>query len=424
MAPKIETINSLSMYSSDSIKEALSQESMSETLTEFCRFSPTNESQPQIPNFFIKNEPNCFSSKATALILQEALTLVSNSYLSLEDVHTLEQKFSKIQSEANSETGPNKTMSYFQYKQLRNLVPERISKHLSSLLFLQISGPNLHNIRPDDLFQRLEMIARCNIIFTELHSLDTTQSGSITSDQLKALITHHSKNIHDVQQQNEEFLHQYVTVITNRIFCILDPLNTQRININQLLLNQFFIYFVNFENFSDYESKNPAGVINVLSIISEFSFLDEDKDGLLTADDLSRMRNCQLLNVFKQRIIDYFSITDFKWFIRFRFAWDRLGESWANRYFFDLLDIDSDGYLGNFDINFFYKEMSREFDNKNHPDVHAPSLNSFINESFDMCHFTEHQISREQFESSYPIALLIRHLVDFQSFSSWELGNP
>ena len=353
-------------------------------------------------------------------------------------IQFLEDKFSQINSPTENKKSNNnnnnkqithsRTMSYSQYKQLREFLPPNFRHYLSSFLFLQISGPNLHNIQPYDLFTRLRITSRCVSIFQDLHSLDPLSTGSISISDFSNFIEEHAKSIHEVIQEGPNFLQQYVNVILQRFLLILDPLNTKRINLNQLFFSSLFVYFLNFENFSDLDSKNPVGVSSVLSVLKEFNRLDSDHDGLLQSSDfknpIGQNQRITFTDAFIQRVFEYFPKTDLNWFIQFRFSWDKLGEPWANRFFFELMDINNDNYFGSFEINYFYMDMVKKFQTEMMQKLYSnyvlPSLDSFMNESLDISSITDFQISKKQFEVSKPLTLFLRHLVDLHSFISWE----
>lgn len=48
---------------------------------------------------------------------------------------------------------------------------------------------------------------------------------------------------------------------------------------------------------------------------------------------------------------------DYKCFIKFYIAFDNIDTCQAIYYFFKLLDLNDDGYIDAFDINYFYKEI-------------------------------------------------------------------
>ena len=89
---------------------------------------------------------------------------------------------------------------------------------------------------------------------------------------------------------------------------------------------------------------------------------------------------------------------------------------------FDILDVDGNGKITLFEMNYFFREISQIF-HETHPEQQLPSLDSWVNEQFDHLSVKNGYITKEIFILSKDSDQLVRQLVDLRAFCKLELSE-
>lgn len=383
----------------------------------------------RIPSFFFTNadfDSSKFRNLLTTIAATNSLEQIAKLYPTDDDVRNLRETFEEMTQTSGAQQR-TKTMKYTQYKQLSAKASPKLRPILSSKLFLEIGGQSMHTINVDELFKHLEMIPLTVKHFIELKSRDMLQTGLITEDGLKdyvSVMAQDMLSVEDKEEEDPDFRQYFITFVTQRIMIVLDPLRSGRVSIDKLLKTPMYAQFVTMELNLD-ENKNPFDLGIISCVADEFRYIDEDEDGILVPDDLLRMKCVKFTKVFVERVFETFSghsRADFRWFVRFRVAWDNLGAPWANLFMFDVLDADGDGFITQYEINFFHRELVDAFKDA-FPDKPLPPIDSIINEKFDMFGTATLSISKEEFVASRNSEFLTRQLTDLRAFVRGETNE-
>ena len=95
-------------------------------------------SEPIVPNFFLTPH-NSIAKKITTLAIENVTKHLEDSYLTKQHVDLLKSEFAKISSPSSlSGNSMSKIMTYSQYCQLRQFLPENLSQILSAKLFWKL----------------------------------------------------------------------------------------------------------------------------------------------------------------------------------------------------------------------------------------------------------------------------------------------
>lgn len=395
--------------------------------------SLTEESNNQeIPGFYMShtvkkdNIASLINSWATA----QSIIKVKEKYPTKEDVQALEAAYIKINSSSSFPSLGKSSMSgrslrYSQYLQLRESWKEDLQPILSSRLFVEIGGTSMNICNYDALLLHIKTISRCSEHYSFILSLDPSKTGFLTDIELKKYINHFASEFSFIQSEyDEETRKKYIQFCSQQFLVILDPLSSGKIMIGNLLNHVFFMYFVMVDGWSE-ERSNPFGFEIFRSFVSDFKIMDLNNDGIIEPKDLIYMSRLRLTSAFAFRAADGIgfnnNIINFEWYVRFRTAWYSLGEPFANSYFFDAIDIDGDGVITQYEINYFVREIIQIAKDlyPNNPAI--PPYEYIASQLFDMLQASDQRITRHVFEQSRATANLIMRICDAREFIRYEL---
>ncbi|OHS98208.1 EF hand family protein [Tritrichomonas foetus] len=410
--------------------DALKRNGRDEIINEYVNFLNNPQKNNEIPKFFISESRtsksyrlSSFANVMISLANRESFHSILESYPSFQDVQNLRDAYDDMSR--NSHT---RVIKYTQYKQLRLKWPEKFQTILSSKLFVEIGGHSMHTINVDELFKYLDMIPRCVSHFIRLNQYDIMKNGSISEGSFFDYINDMTDRLHfidEFMQYNSNFRDHFIDFVGNRILIVLDPFRVGKVLIHNLIQNQLYLSFVILESSSDDKSRNPFSPNTIMNYINEFEAIDQNNDGLLNPEDLFKIQDTRFTKAFVDRIFDVLSGNgpiDFSWYLRFRFVWDNLGTKWANQIIFDVLDVDGDGFISLFEMNYFYREIAKNFQDI-YPEKQLPTLDSWANEQFDHLNVTSSAISKEMFIKSRDVDMLVRQLTDLRTFCKCEFSE-
>ena len=416
---KIEIMNILSQP--DSVIFLLNKTGRYEISKYYAELINGSPKSKEIPKFFISdlqssknNYHYTFSSLLISLATNHSFQSIINSYPSYQDIQDLHDAYEKMPKNT-----PPRVIKYSQYKQLRQQWPESLQPILSSRLFIEIGGHSTHTINADEFFKRLDVIPCCVEHFIRLNQYDLLKTGSIDEKSFIEYVTDMSNNLSFIEQQSKnypDFHQRFIDYVSTAIFTFLDPIRTGKILINELIRNNFYLDFVMLESLADNMEDNHFSPMTTMKYINEFNQIDHDGDGFLSQEDLYSIPNTRFTKAFVDRVFEVTTTnisTNFSWYIRFRLMWDMPDTKWANQIMFDIFDVDGDGKITFFEINYFYREI------KNISDLQFPPLDSWMNEMFDHYGVTDSCITKKMFIDSF-MSHSLRQLVDACTFISSE----
>ena len=378
----------------------------------------------EIPKFYISdvqtnknNYQYTFSSLLISLAANHSLQSIINSYPSYQDIQNLHDSYEKMPKNCQL-----RVIKYSQYKQLRQQWPESLQPILSSRLFVEIGGHSTHTINADEFFKRLDIIPCCVEHFIRLNQYDLVKTGAIDEKGFIDYVTDMSSNLNFVAEQSKacsNFHLRFIEYVSTAIFTVLDPIRTGKILINELIRNSFYLEFVMLESLADNMENNHFSPKSTMKYINEFSQIDHDDDGYLEQEDLYQIPGTKFTKAFVNRVFEVTTTNisaGFSWYIRFRFMWDMPETKWANQMMFDIFDVDGDGKIGFFEINYFFKEIKNSSGLQT-KDV--PPLESWMNEMFDHYGVNDSYITKNMFIDSC-MSHSFRQLADACIFISSE----
>ncbi|OHS97648.1 hypothetical protein TRFO_09359 [Tritrichomonas foetus] len=411
-----------------SVLDLLDDERDKGVKTEYKSLLQNSSVTKSIPPLLLKRRNN---EKSISLLVNDwakerSLNSLRNNFPTIEDIDNLRNSMSSTGTNTRFpriSRVSSRTMRYSDYCQLRNKWPEHFSCYLTSKLFLDLCRPGNHTILPDELFSHLTFQSNAIDYYIILRRIDRENSGSINKKQLSKFVNLVSKNyefVDDIEDKFDNGRKYYIIFVVERFFSMLDPLGTNSISIDNLVSCNLFSELVKLEEYSPVKP-NTFGESQCSLYIQQFLDMDGDNDGFLTQDDLLHMPDTRFTYSFVEQLFDTMIVSgkfDFYWFCRFKNAYTHLGKPWANLIFFDIIDIDKNNIINETEINYFYHDLSRDFEDYYEKD--PPLFQDYENTILDLCSMTKSFMTKEEYIKSSESAKLTQLLIDLKPYVKFE----
>ncbi|KAG7237220.1 hypothetical protein INR49_032553 [Caranx melampygus] len=112
------------------------------------------------------------------------------------------------------------------------------------------------------------------------------------------------------------------------------------------------------------QESNWFSAPSALRVYGQYLNLDKDHNGMLSKEELSRYGTATLTSVFLDRVfqeyLTYDGEMDYKTYLDFVLALENRKEPAALQYIFKLLDMENQGYLNVFSLNYFFRAIQEQ----------------------------------------------------------------
>ncbi|KAF7638953.1 hypothetical protein Mgra_00001477 [Meloidogyne graminicola] len=217
---------------------------------------------------------------------------------------------------------------------------------------------------------------------------DTGGNGTLDREQFIDYYRNEVMTTVDVLKDLEEtFEICYTNTVESFCFFFLDPKHWGKIRITDLLVSGFletaFGLQNNFEDYENWFSPEKTHEMNSL-----FQMFDTRQKNYLDKEDFKRVQNGSFTSVFIERLFETHVANcglkmSYEEFVIFQIAYNHLAHPSALSYFFKILDVNSDGYLDNYELNYFYTELRSAY-NGWFMDGAMPEFGDFSDQFYDM----------------------------------------
>jgi Ca2+-binding EF-hand superfamily protein len=199
-------------------------------------------------------------------------------------------------------------------------------------------------------------------------------------------------------------------------------MRTRRIFLEKLVEEPLLIFWIQVPNW-DGDYHNPFCQDFAESVMMIFEDMDKDSNGVISAKDLASTSKYPISLAFADQICETLSENGemtFGHFVRFKAIWENAGSDWANTILFEALDIDKDGLLTRFEINYFHRELAKMLKAKV-PGHEVAEGEAVMSENFDMCQSSQEGVTKENFIKSLSSERFVRAITDFRHFAGMEV---
>nr|ACO15348.1 Serine/threonine-protein phosphatase 2A regulatory subunit B subunit gamma [Caligus clemensi] len=308
---------------------------------------------------------------ARAKILKRKETEVADN-AELKDFWSLLDSYSSPVSAENSE---DKYLTYHSYNNMSKESIPKIQSFLTAKLFLQLAQESSGRVVIASLFDyvmRKTWILQTRI---DLSLYDSDGSGFLREVDLERYIGELIDTLPKLDILDKSMHSFYICNAVRKFFFFLDPIRTGKIRIRDIFVSGFlddFLELRDTEAGKDLHESNWFSGPSLLRVYGQYLNLDSDQNGMISQSELKNYGTRTLTDTFIQRVfqecLTYESEMDYKTYIDFVLAFENRKYPQSLQYFFRILDINQQGYLDSFTLNYFFKDILQEMDkNKQEP---------------------------------------------------------
>ncbi|CAH2231730.1 jg14310 [Pararge aegeria aegeria] len=329
------------------------------------------ETYKKIPKFYFKlpNRDDILAQKlreeTRAQFLQKkSKELLDNS--ELKHLWSLLEKSNGSYSMANSD---ELTIDYLQFKKLKDESGPKYRPYFTAEVFgrLQAAEGGIGRVRGVSLFNYVMRRVWLQQTTIGLSLYDVTGQGYLTEHDLGSYIAELVPSLAALDGLDSSFTPFYVCTAARKFLFFLDPLRARRVRIRDVLSCSFLDDLLELREEDlpmDLQEQNWFSAASALRVYGQYLNLDRDQNGMLSINDLAGYGSGTLTRAFLQRVIQqcmtYDGEMDYKSYLDLVLALENRREPAALAYLFRVLDINSQGYLDAFTLNYFFKRVIQQ----------------------------------------------------------------
>ncbi|XP_041970964.1 serine/threonine-protein phosphatase 2A regulatory subunit B'' subunit gamma-like isoform X2 [Aricia agestis] len=326
------------------------------------------ESYKKIPKFYFKlpRHDDTLAQKlreeTRAQFLQKkSKELLDNS--ELKHLWSLLEKSNGSFSMANSD---ELTVDYIQFKKIRDEAGPKYKPYFTAEVFgrLQASEGGIGRVRGVSLFNYVMRRVWLQQTRIGLSLYDVTGQGYLTEHDLESYIAELVPSLAALDGLDSSFTSFYVCTAARKFLFFLDPLRVGRVRIRDVLSCSFLDDLLELREEDlpmDLQEQNWFSAASALRVYGQYLNLDRDHNGMLSINELAGYGSGTLTRAFLQRVfqqcLTYDGEMDYKTYLDLVLALENRRQPAALAYLFRVLDINSQGYLDAFTLNYFFKAI-------------------------------------------------------------------
>uniref|UniRef100_A0A3B5M2T8 Protein phosphatase 2, regulatory subunit B'', gamma n=1 Tax=Xiphophorus couchianus TaxID=32473 RepID=A0A3B5M2T8_9TELE len=246
---------------------------------------------------------------------------------------------------------------------------------------------------------------------------DVAGQGYLRESDLENYILELIPTLPQLDGLEKSFYSFYVCTAVRKFFFFLDPLRTGKIKIQDILC-----LISNEELSKESQESNWFSAPSALRVYGQYLNLDKDHNGMLSKEELSRYGTATLTSVFLDRVfqecLTYDGEMDYKTYLDFVLALENRKEPAALQYIFKLLDMENQGYLNVFSLNYFFRAIQEQMKLHSQEPV---SFQDVKDEVFDMVKPKDpYKITLQDLVNSCQGDTVVSILIDLNGFWTYE----
>lgn len=329
------------------------------------------ESYKKIPKFFFKLPradevlPQKLREETRAQFLQKkSKELLDNA--ELKHIWSIIEKCNPNYSSASND---ELAIGYFEYKKIRDEAGVKYRSYFTAEVFgrLQASEGGMGKIRAESLFNYIMKKVWLQQTRIGLSLYDVTGQGYLREHDLESYIGELVPSLAALNGLESSFNSFYICTAARKFLFFLDPMRVGKVWIRDVLSCSFLddLLELREEELSmESQEQNWFSAASALKVYGQYLNLDKDHNGMLSIDELAGYGSGTLTRAFLQRVfqqcLTYDGEMDFKTYLDFVLALENRKEPAALAYLFRILDINGQGYLDSFTLNYFFKAIQEQ----------------------------------------------------------------
>ncbi|KAL0812062.1 hypothetical protein ABMA28_009452 [Loxostege sticticalis] len=329
------------------------------------------ESYKKIPKFYYKL-PRPDDTLAQKLREETRAQFLQKKSKELLDNSELKHLWSLLEKSNGSYSMSNNDelmIDYFQFKKIRDEAGPKYRPYFTAEVFgrLQSAEGSMGRVRAVSLFNYVMRRVWLQQTRIGLSLYDVTGQGYLTEHDLESYIAELVPSLAALDGLDSSFSSFYVCTAARKFLFFLDPLRVGRVRIQDVLSCSFLDDLLELREEDlpmELQEQNWFSAASALRVYGQYLNLDRDHNGMLSINELAGYGSGTLTRAFLQRVfqqcLTYDGEMDYKTYLDLVLALENRKQPAALAYLFRVLDINSQGYLDAFTLNYFFKAIQEQ----------------------------------------------------------------
>ncbi|KAL4716420.1 hypothetical protein ACJJTC_015848 [Scirpophaga incertulas] len=330
-----------------------------------------SESYKKIPKFYFKlpRPDDVLAQKLREEARAQFLQKKSKELLDNSELKHLWSLLEKSNGSFSMSNNDELTIDYFQFRKLRDEAGPKYKPYLTAEVFgrLQAAEGSVGRVRTVSLFNYVMRRVWLQQTRIGLSLYDVTGQGYLTEHDLESYIAELVPSLAALDGLDSSFSSFYVCTAARKFLFFLDPLRVGRVRIKDILSCSFLDDLLELREEDlpmELQEQNWFSAASALRVYGQYLNLDRDHNGMLSMNELAGYGSGTLTRAFLQRVfqqcLTYDGEMDYKTYLDLVLALENRRQPAALAYLFRVLDINSQGYLDAFTLNYFFKAIQEQ----------------------------------------------------------------
>ncbi|XP_063542472.1 serine/threonine-protein phosphatase 2A regulatory subunit B'' subunit gamma-like [Cydia strobilella] len=329
------------------------------------------ESYKKIPKFYYKlpRPDEVLAQKLREETRAQFLQKKSKELLDNSELKHLWSLLEKSNGSYSTSNNDELMIDYFQFKKIRDEAGPKYRPYFTAEVFgrLQAAEGGTGRVRGVSLFNYVMRRVWLQQTRIGLSLYDVTGQGYLTEHDLESYIAELVPSLAALDGLDSSFSSFYVCTAARKFLFFLDPLRVGRVRIRDVLSCSFLDDLLELREEDlpmELQEQNWFSAASALRVYGQYLNLDRDHNGMLSISELAGYGSGTLTRAFLQRVfqqcLTYDGEMDYKTYLELVLALENRRQPAALAYLFRLLDINSQGYLDKFTLNYFFKAIQEQ----------------------------------------------------------------
>lgn len=317
-------------------------------------------------------------------------------------------------------------INYDGFCQVRDQLPEKMSQYMQPSVFLHFPRDVEGAVSILPIYQF--MLYRDGLLRKRitLGWYDFTGAGFLRESDLDNFVQDEIANSPILSQLEKSFETFYVCTAVRMFLFFLDPGRRGKVRIKDMIRAAILDELLALRQSALLSEEELAGnwfsPASAKKVYGLYLHLDVDGNGMLSPQELLQYDGAMLTEALVQRVFEecqtYEGEMDFKSFLDFVLAIQNRSTRPAQLYLFRLLDLNKQGYIGRFEIHYFFRFVRDLLLEHGHQ---PPEIEDVCDEIFDMVKPKDpNKITFEDLASSGVGETVMSLLVDMEAFYQYD----
>lgn len=346
----------------------------------------TKNNTIQIPKFFSKlpKENEILRQKLREETRSNFLQRRSRQLLDNNELKSLWVLLDQHQSSPDEQL-----ITYEDYKLVANMAGSKIKPYFTASVFAKLQqGDSQARISIMSLFNYVMRKVWLQQTRVGLSLYDASGQGYLREADLESYISELLPTLPQLEGLEKSFHSFYICTAVRKFLFFLDILRAGRVRILDVLACSFLDDLLELRDEDlrkEAQEQNWFSAPSALRVYGHYLNLDRDHNGMLSISELAGYGSGTLTQPFLDRVfqtcLTYAGEMDYKTYLDLVLALENRTEPQALAFLFRILDINGQGYLDAFTLNYFFRAIQEQM--RAH-DAEPVSFQDVKDELFDM----------------------------------------